>query len=259
MHYSFFPSQQLLLLLCLSCACLPRPSAIEQPMREEPPQGRGDSGKVVGNPLVVTEEPCMLNPSGCEPLILPAPNQAENPPSTNNQTNPDNPGGNTPLIADTPELSDDMGLDAVRLKAECENCLHPSVSNEVELHCEVVGCSGSFNFVTSTSRPQRNYTQALCGSSGKTMRDLMSLKLVCQFRQTRTWWWDYKRDAEINLSKALVEAQHLCVVTADSLVPSGGGDVFEKALQPEPTIEQINCNHSSMWSSDHKLSLSFSW
>ena len=61
------------------------------------------------------------------------------------------------------------------------------------------------------------------------------------------------------MSKATVEAQHLCVVTVDSLVPSVGNIVPEESLVPEPKIEQTNCNHSSMWNKQHKLSLSFSW
>ena len=253
-----------LLLLCLSlacAACLPRPGGIEQPTGEETPQGSG-SGKVRGNPFVLTDT-CM-KPSDCE-RPLPNTGQTENPPNptdpnnTNNQTNTGNTGNGKPLVAEIPELSDDIGLDTVMLKAECDKCLHPLGNSEVELHCEVTGCSGSVNFVTSTSRPQRNYRRALCGSSGKTVGDLTSLKLVCQFRKKNRWWWDYKKDTEINLSKAIVKAQHLCVVTADSLVRSGDNVVTEESLSPKPKIEQANCNHSSMWNKQHKLSISFSW
>ena len=248
----------LLLLVVLIGSCLPRSTGLEQPTVKETPQGDGNSNKVVGNPLVITEDPCGLS-AQCEPQVLPpSPKETENTPDTSNQTST---GGNTPLVIDTPELTDDTRLDAVKLSAECMHCLHPLGSYEVELRCEVRGCSDGFNFVTSTNRPRSSYRQALCGGSGKTASDLMSLKLVCQFTQKKRFWPDYKKATELRLSKSIVKAQSLCVVTADSLVPSGSDIVAEETLRPEPKIERSNCNHSSMWikKQKHKLSLSFSW
>ena len=248
----------LLLLLVVSLSsCKRRPSGLEQPTTEETPQGSGSSG--TGNPLVITEDHCALVP--CEPHIQPSPNfpLPEATQDPNNTTNQGDTGGNTPLVVDTPELSDSKGLDSVMLKAECMNCLHPLGNKEVELSCKVKGCADGFNFVISTNRPQRSYRRALCGSSSKTVSDLSGLTLFCEFRKRARFWFDYKKNTEVSLSKAMVEAQHLCVVTADSFAPSGGDDMLAENLRPEPKIERSNCNHSSMWRKQHKLALSFSW
>ena len=246
----------LYLLLCLAAiSCLKRPAGIEPPLDDGTPPGfDGSAGK--GNPPLIVEDPCMLNPDDCLPLEPAEPpptgNTGDNTGDTDTTDNTNTGGGS--LIVDAPAFNDLTLLSSVVLTARCDNCLYPVGNDATELQCEISkGCSDGFTFVTSTTLLRRHeHQQVLCASDTKIGRDLASLHLKCTFKHKKSWSFDHKSSDEITLSREIVANQHLCVITTNLMLSSA-------SPIPEVHIMHINCNDIDLSNKKHRLALTFSW
>ena len=249
----------LYLLLCVALSsCLKQPAGIEPPPEEGTPPGL-DGLAGTDNPPLVIEDSCMLNPGDCfspEPEPTPTNNAGSNTDDTATNDNTDNThtGGGS-LIVETPAFGDSTALSSIVLTALCDNCLYPVGNDATELQCEISqGCSDGFAFVTRTTALRHEHQQVLCSRGGASkVRDLVGVQLKCTFTQKKRRWFDHKSSDELTLSKAIVTAQHLCVVT-EEIVHVSPDNPF-----PEVGIVTKSCNDSSLSGKKHKLALTFSW
>ena len=247
------------LLCAVFISCLKRPAGIEPPLDDGTPPGfDGSAGK--GNPPLIIEDPCMLNPDDCLPL-----EPAEPPPTGNTGDNTDNTDttdntntGGGSLIVDAPAFNDLTLLSSVVLTARCDNCLYPVKNDATELQCEISkGCSDGFAFVARTTDQHYKHQQVLCASGTKKGRDVAGLKLKCTFKHKKRWSFDHESSDEITLSREIVANQHLCVITAAYLTSPSGNPT------PEVRIVKKSCTDSSISlefnRKEHRLALTFSW
>lgn len=249
-------------LLCVVLvACLKRPAGIERPVVDETLNEQDGSGNL---PLVldptltvepVVDDPCVAFGQGCDNTTT-EPNSTDNTGdgadnNTDNNTNDDTDGDGS-LTVPIPELKNSTLLSSVMLKATCNNCVFPFEKDLSELQCAISkGCSGGFSFTARSTSTTREDEQALCDSSSLKVGNLSNLELKCTFHRHRKWLPDYKKNGKIKLSKAIIAAQHLCVVTEDRLLMS--------SHNPLPMVYIIKESCDNLTHKRHKLALTFSW
>lgn len=244
-------------LLCVVLvACLKRPAGIERPVVDETLNEQDGSGNL----------PLILDPTlTIDPIIQPActtgldcdeitteTNPTENTEDETDNNTDNNTDGNGSLTVPLPELKNSTLLSSVMLKATCNNCIFPFEKDLSELQCAISkGCSGGFSFTVRSTSTTREDEQALCGSSSLKVGNLSDLELKCTFQRHRKWLPDYKKNSKIKLNKAIIAAQHLCVVTEDRLLIS--------THNPLPMVYITKESCDNLTHKRHKLALTFSW
>ena len=241
----------LYLLLCVALSsCMKRSTGIKpQPEGGTPPAPDGSAG--TGNP------PLIFDPG--KP-VMPLTEERERRDATEATESTEKPQdtstGGGKLVVNTPAISDTTQLNAVVLTASCNNCLHPIKNDATELKCEIKGCRNGWTYVARSTAPQHQHAQPLCGSDDKTVADLSSLRLKCEFKHKKQWNFDYKHSDEFTLSKAIITSPHLCVITEDPLLFQP--DKHRPGVtRPEVKIWSRNCDDHSLSDKKHKLALSF--
>ncbi len=243
--------------LCILSSCLQSSRGIEEPDADgTPTPTHTDVPLVVGvgagnTGMSYEESPPPSDSERSDPDADPTDNS-----DTDGITHDSGTEGGT-LTVQPPALRDERALSDINVHAQCHACLYTGGA-AVELSCEIKGCSAGFTFVKNLTVSGNTDYRSLCGSGDKTVRDLGEIKLKCTFKRPRGWWFDYQHSAELRVSKGIVRAQHLCVVTEeDPLFLNLGSD--KDSARPEVTISPKDCNDRELRGKDHRLALTFTW